>query len=87
MHTTIFEWWRKSGRTLKELAETLHYSSDYIYRVAGGQHPITESFVARCVLHLGDETRFLFFDSDVGPLSTDHRYQSVAVPDGPPPSV
>jgi hypothetical protein len=61
MKTTVFDWWKKKGKTIGQLAETLNYSSDYLYHLVSGDYPITEGFKARCVLHLGEDARFLFF--------------------------
>lgn len=61
MQTRIFEWWKGQGRTLRELAERLHYNYRYLCALHQGHYPITESFMARCVMHLGDHVRSLFF--------------------------
>ena len=70
MKTTIFDWWEKQGKTLKELAGALYYNYHYLCDLKRGYYPVTISFKARCVFALGDQVASLFFDDHVGQVAT-----------------
>lgn len=61
MRTRLFEWAEERGMSVKELAEMLGYSWRQVYRISIGEYPVTEAFVGRVVLKLGDWARSLFF--------------------------
>lgn len=59
--TRLFDWATEQGLTMSELARRIGYSRRHLYRIRSGQTPITEEFVARVVLRLGERARSLFF--------------------------
>ena len=59
--TKLFEWAKEQGMTLKKLSEITGYSVRHLMRIRDGEWPITEAFIGRIVLRLGDEARSLFF--------------------------
>lgn len=62
MRTSLFEWAKDAGLTHRELAQRLGYSERQLYRIRDGHWPVSEGFMARVVLKLGDWARVLFFD-------------------------
>lgn len=62
MKTRLFEWAEEQGLTLEELAEKTGYSTRHLYRIRDGEWPVTETFMARIILRLGEWARSLFFD-------------------------
>lgn len=62
MRTSLFEWAKEEGLTHKELAQKLGYSERQLYRIRDGHWPVSEAFMARVVLKLGNWARSLFFD-------------------------
>ncbi len=62
MRTSLFEWAKGEGLTHGELADKLGYSERQLYRIRDGHWPVSEGFMARVVLKLGDWARVLFFD-------------------------
>lgn len=61
--TTLFEWARAQGWSRTELARRLGYSRRHLLRIEEGEQEITDQFIGRVVLRLGEEARSLFFRS------------------------
>lgn len=63
MQTTLFDWAQQANLSLEDLAEMTGYSVRHLYRIRDGDWPITEAFIGRIVLRLGDWARSLFFSA------------------------
>jgi transcriptional regulator with XRE-family HTH domain len=61
MRTTLFAWAEAQGLSVEELAQKVGYSVRHLLRIRKGEWPVTEAFVGRVVLRLGDWARCLFF--------------------------
>jgi transcriptional regulator with XRE-family HTH domain len=61
--TGLFDWARDQGLSVEALAERLGYSARHLYRIQGGEQPVTDAFVGRVVLRLGEWARELFPDA------------------------
>jgi transcriptional regulator with XRE-family HTH domain len=62
MKTRLFEWAKEQRLTLEELSEKTGYSTRHLYRIREGEWPVTEAFMARVVLRLGEWSRSLFLE-------------------------
>jgi len=60
MKTRLFEWAEKEGLTMQELAQITGYSRFHLSKIKHGKYPLTEAFVAKIVLNMGDWARTLF---------------------------
>jgi len=60
MRSTLFEWAEHEGIRMADLAERLGYSERHLWRIKAGDSPVTQQFMARVVLHLGEWARSLF---------------------------
>ena len=58
--TTLFEWAKDQGLSIEALADRLGYSARHLYRIQAGVQPVTDAFVGRVVLRLGEWARSLF---------------------------
>lgn len=63
--TGLFDWARDQGLTVEALAERLGYSARHLYRIQAGEQEVTDAFVGRVVLRLGEWARELFPDAVV----------------------
>lgn len=65
MRTLLFEKYIETSiMTMRELAEVLGYTPEYLSLVRHGHFPLTGSFIARACLRLGEPINALFL-SDV----------------------
>ncbi len=64
MKTSLFDWAYHQGLSLGQLSEMTGYTREHLSRIKHGRWPITEQFVARIVLRLGDWAREMFYDED-----------------------
>ena len=63
MRTRLFEKYVEAGiLTMKELAELLGYTPEYLSLIKHGHMPITDGFIGRTCLRLGHRPADLFFD-------------------------
>jgi len=63
VNTSLFEWAKDEGLSMKELAARVGVTWRHLYRIRNGEYPVTANFRARVIFHLGDWARDLFFDS------------------------
>ena len=58
--TNLFEWAEGKGLDIPALAKALGYSERHLYRVKGGDYPVTRGLICRVVFVFGDDARSLF---------------------------
>lgn len=64
MNTSLFEWAKDEGLSMKELAARVGVTWRHLYRIRNGEYPVTANFRARVIFHLGDWARALFFGQE-----------------------
>jgi hypothetical protein len=58
--TKLFTWAAAQGLTMNELARLTGYSRWHLAKIKNNRYPVTETFVSRVVLRLGEWSRSLF---------------------------